>query len=164
MQKLLLALVCAAVALSSTAYADSTGLVGQSITLKPLPPMTSTEKIEYANGYFDCGGGLLLKGLAITVLRKGAKASCAKGDLVYALTKSSNSNKTWQFLDTIDVPKRKGEDVLYSDCTGADVVLTKSIDVQVFTQHIKAWKIADNKFVPVTNLKGVRCQNPGWGV
>jgi hypothetical protein len=164
MKKALFALVSAVVAVASTAYADSTGLVGQTITPKPLPPMTDIRKLEYANGYFDCGGSMLANGLSITTLRKGAKTSCEKGTLVYALTKSSNNNKTHEFLDTVDVTMRKGEGVLYSDCEGADVVLTKAVDVEVYTKHIKAWKIAGNKFVPMTDLKNIRCKNGGWGV
>lgn len=87
-----------------------------------------------------------------------------KGNLVYALTKASNNNKTVAFLDTVDITKGKGEDVLLSDCEGASMVLTKGVDVEVYTKHIKAWKIADNKFVPMTDLKGIRCKNGGWGI
>ena len=60
MQKTLLALVVAVATFSSTAYADSTGLVGQTITPKPLRPQTDTRMIEYANGYFD--GSILVRG------------------------------------------------------------------------------------------------------
>ena len=81
----------------------------------------------------------------------------------YAITKVSNNGKTVEFLDTIDVTKRKGEDVLYNDCEGADVTLTKSEDVEVFTKHLKAWKIVGNKFVQMPTTKGVRCRNGGWG-
>ena len=48
--------------------------------------------------------------------------------------------------------------------SGADMVLTKSLDVKVFAKHVKAWKISDKKFVPMTNVAGVKCTNPGWGI
>ena len=44
------------------------------------------------------------------------------------------------------------------------MVLTKAIDVEFFTKHIKAWKIADNKFVALANTAGVKCLNPGWSI
>lgn len=163
MQKTVLALVVAVAAFSSAAYADSTGLVGQTITPKPLPPMTDISKTEYANGYFDCGGGLVANGLSVTAPRKGMKASCQTGNVVYALTRISNNGKTMEFLDTIDVTLRKGMAVFYNDCKGADVTLTKVEDVEFFAKHVKAWKIADNKFVPMANTAGVKCANAGCG-
>ena len=144
----------------------STGLIGKTVTPKALPKNSDTRLTDYGNDYFDCGGSVL-DGLGdnmlLTVMRKGLKTKCGGSKAVIAIMKSSNNNKTFEILDTVDVSVAKDYELSTSGCIGAQLAISKLEDVRMFTKHTHAWTIAGNKFVPVMNLKPIKCENRGFG-
>ncbi len=162
MMKTLLAVALAA--LSTAAYANSLALVGKVFTPQPVPASGDATHSEFGDGYFECGGSVREDGQThFTLLRKGFKAKCYKGNGTIALTRPSNGNKQHEVLDALDV-KYRAKEVIHYDCTGAAVVISKEKDVEILTEHLAAWKIVNNKFVPITDLKPIRCSNQSYGV
>ena len=149
------------------ANSGSSWLINKIITPPAIPKNSDTSMITYGQDYYDCGGAMHDNGksdLSITFLRKGRKTSCRTKNLVMALTRSSNNNKTHEFLDVIDIKIPKGYELSSSNCTNAVVAISKFEDVEFFKKHINAWIVQDNKFVSLANLKNVSCENMGYGV
>lgn len=147
--------------------AGPTGLIGKKVTPKALPKNTDTRNMEYGNDYFACGGAPLEGGgpdMSIVTMRKGIRSQCNANKDVAAIVKSSNNNKTIEFFDTVDLSWPKGYLISMMGCTGAQLAITKDENVAVYTKHLRAWNVVGNKFVPVTNLKSVKCVNESFGM
>ena len=143
---------------------DPTGLIGKVITPNKLPKNPDVTMSSYGNNYYFCGGSVFEGNTQITKLRKGIKTTCLGNTTTVALTKSSNNNLTDEFLDVMEVLIPKGYELKHGSCKGAAIALSKYEDVKVLTKHLKAWKLENNKFVPVANLKSVSCENEGYGI
>lgn len=144
-----------------------TGLIGKKVTPKALPKNSDTRNMEYGNDYFACGGASWEGAgpdIAIVIMRKGLRSKCNDYKEVAAIVKSSNNNNTFEFLDTVDLTWVKGYLISTMGCTGASIAITKDENVPVYTKHIRAWNVVGNKFVPVTNLKSVKCVNESFGM
>ena len=163
--------VCnAAPAVASTSEnIDPTGLVGKTITPPALPAGSDTSRISYGNDYYNCGGSMLPgegHRLGISSIRKGIKTTCKNGAgrKTLALTEGGGNGDAIKFWDVIEVTVPKGYLIADADCQGAKMVVTKYTETRMFTRHLQAWEVVNKKFVPVTNLKAVKCENPSFGV
>ncbi len=158
-----LVMLLAASAFVAGAQADTTGMVGKSYIPHPVPASGNAELAEFGNDYFECGGTVREDGTHFAVLRKGVKAKCYSGKGIVALTRPRTGTEEHEVLDTIDIEYRKKETVGFG-CAGADVAISKAKDVEIYTEHVAAWKLIDNKFVPVKDLRTVRCTNQAYGL
>jgi hypothetical protein len=158
------------------------GLIGKVITLKNISnrfdsskPRDDTPNIntEYGNDYYPCFGEQVdaksmhsdIKSyIGIEFLRKGIKTKCNGLKIpLYALTKTNANNKTVEILDVLtafDAPK--GYIQVDMKCEGAIFAIAKRMKTEYLTTIIKAWKIENSKFSPVTNLSSVKCGNPDF--
>lgn len=143
---------------------DPTGLIGKVITPPTLPKNSDIQMMYYGNNYYSCGGAVYEGNIHIEHMRKGIKTKCIGNTMILALTRSSNNNKTYEFLDAIEVLIPKGYELKYGNCKGGAIALSKFEDVKDLTKHLKAWKIENNSFMPITNLKTVSCENEGYGL
>lgn len=149
---------------------DPTGLVGKTVTPLALPKDSNSNKTAYGNDYFDCGGSMLDgvgPQIGVTRLRKGAKITCqaTMGKQIIALTRSSNQNKSHEFLDVMEINVPKGYEFATWGCTGAKMAVSKNDRYATHsTKLVQAWDVVNFKFVPVTNLKAVKCENPSYGL
>lgn len=149
---------------------DPTGLVGKTVTPPARPKDSDASLRTYGNDYYDCSGGMIggaKSDISISILRKGVKTSCVPtpGKKPVALMRHSNSNKSYEFLDAMEVNVPKGFELLVGVCTGADLAVSKTErSAQYYTKHAQAWKVVDSKLVLVDNLKAVKCENEGYGL
>lgn len=156
-------LVVAAVAAGlGNAQADSSVLIGRSITPKPLPPPAlDANKQEFSDGYFICGGAVRKDGTHFNFLRKGVKARCDSGTRTVTLTRPRAGSKEERVLDAVDI-KHRANHYTQIDCEGADLAMSKHEDAEYFTKHSAAWNVVNDKLVPVADLTKIRCVNDGY--
>jgi len=161
-----IATISATSAFSETnASGGSAFFIGKTIKPSEVPKNTDISKASYGNDYYYCGGASIKDQatLSITFLRKGVKTDCLSQKQTVSITEPSSDNKSHTFFDSMDIAVPKGYALMNDDCTGGQVVITKMDNKEFHTGTLRAWNIVDKKFVPVADLKSIKCMNQSFG-
>lgn len=147
----------------ATPKSEASVLIGQKVTPKRTPTMDAYQ-IHYGNNIYNCGGATIMRpgmeNMGIARLRIGAKTKCNfEGSITIAVERSSNNGETSEFFDTLTVNVPKKHVLQIAECEGADAAIMQIVSAPTLTKRLAAWKVIDNKFVPVAPSSKVTCMN-----